>query len=89
MHAPAADEAVPPRSIEEKSIMALGRLWSRIVGLRGWNKEVAMLHNVEGDETPAPGATETTIAGERRPGDLPPDEQHRKYEEWPGEDPGH
>ena len=69
--------------------MALGKLWSRVVGLRGWNKEVQMLHNVEGDETPAPGATEPTIVGERRPGETTPEDHHRKYEEWPGEDPGH
>lgn len=71
---------------EEVVTMTLGRLWSRIVGLRGWNKEVDMLHNVEGDETPAPGATEATIVGDRRPGAT---EEERNYDEWPGKDPGH
>jgi len=69
--------------------MPLGKIWSRIVGLRGWNKEVELLHNVEGDGKPPPGATEETIIGDRRPAETLPEDPHRKYEEWPGEDPGH
>jgi hypothetical protein len=69
--------------------MPLGKLWSRVVGLRGWNQEVQMLHNVEGDETPPPGETVPTAIEERQARELSPEEQHRKYEEWPGEDPGH
>ncbi|MEA2511019.1 MAG: hypothetical protein QOJ59_506 [Thermomicrobiales bacterium] len=69
--------------------MPLGKLWSRIVGLRNWDEEVRSLHNVEGDDTPPPGATEATIVGDRRPGAPPPDRQQRDYEDWSGEDPGH
>ncbi len=69
--------------------MALNRLWSRIVGLRRWNQEASALHNVEGDGKPAPGATERTIIGDRRPGDPPPDRQQRDYDDWSGKDPGH
>jgi hypothetical protein len=74
---------------EEDAIMPLGRLWSRLVGLRDWDKEVTLLHNVEGDGTPPPGVTEATPADERQPLDPASEEFHRRYEEWPGEDPGH
>jgi hypothetical protein len=89
MHAVGAGGEALLRSVEEVSAMPLGRLWSRVVGLRGWDKEVQMLHNVEGDETPAPGETEPTIVGDGRLGGMTPEEHHRKYDEWPGEDPGH
>ncbi len=69
--------------------MPLGRLWSRIVGLGGWNKEVDTLHNVEGDGKPAPGETEATIVGERRPGNPRADDPNRDDREWEGVDPGH
>lgn len=69
--------------------MALRRLWSRLVGLKGWNEEASMLHNVEGDGKPPPGATEATVIGDRRPGVVEPENPKQKYEEWPGKDPGH
>jgi hypothetical protein len=73
---------------KEKIAMPLSKLWSRVVGLRGWNREVQLLHNVEGDETPAPGETEPTIAADRRPSESTP-ARREDYDEWPGEDPGH
>ena len=70
--------------------MALSRLWARLVGLKGWNREVQYLRNVEGDETPAPGvAVKGTVMGEHEPEQLSPEEHKRKYEEWEGLDPGH
>lgn len=69
--------------------MPLGKLWSRITGLRGWNEEVAILHNVEGDGKLPPGETEETMAGVERSTAQTPEEVHQRYEEWAGEDPGH
>jgi hypothetical protein len=91
MHAVAsfATEAPSTRSSEERGAMPLGRLWSRIVGLSGWDKEVDILHNVEGDGKPPPGETEETMTGVERSVAQTPEEVHRRYEEWPGEDPGH
>ncbi len=69
--------------------MGLGKLWSRIVGLKKWNEEVALLHNIEGDGTPPPGASSSTVIGDRRPAEIQPEDPKRKYEEWTGEDPVH
>jgi hypothetical protein len=69
--------------------MGLGKLWARVVGLKGWNKEVEQLHNIEGDETPPTGASPSTVVGDRRPAETNPENPKRKYEDWPGKDPGH
>jgi hypothetical protein len=69
--------------------MVLGKLWSRVVGLRGWDDEVRALHNVEGDPSPPPGETEPTAPEVVEARSLTPEEHHRKYDEWVGTDPGH
>ena len=51
--------------------------------------EVQALHNVEGDESPAPGETERTPIADKQFRHMTPEEQHRMYDERPGEDPGH
>jgi hypothetical protein len=69
--------------------MTIRELWSRVVGLRGWNEEARALHNVEGDDSPPPGETEPTPFDVVEARTLTPEEHNRKYEEWAGEDPGH
>jgi hypothetical protein len=78
-----------PQTQMEVTEVAFGKLWSRIVGLKGWDEEVRALHNVEGDETPAPGTTSEMIVEDNRPGELIADDAKTRYDEWPGIDPGH
>jgi hypothetical protein len=70
---------------------ALGRLWARITGGPGWDREVQALRNTLDDDTPAPG----DLPGHPTPqsGGLvrsrSPEEPEHGYNEWRGEDPGH
>jgi hypothetical protein len=71
--------------------MSLSTLWSRLVGLKGWNEEARRLHNVEGDDLPPPGETSVTP---HDPKDSSPDATapaagSRDYDNWEGADPGH
>jgi hypothetical protein len=69
----------------------LGKVWSRITGLKEWDREVEILRNTIEDDTPAPGVP----PGQDAPRDhndqepLTAEERHQRYEEWEGEDPGH
>jgi hypothetical protein len=71
--------------------LGLGKLWARVVGLKDWDREVKSLHNIVGDDTPAPGV----LPGQEVPTHLQDqvpltkEEQRKRYEEWEGEEPGH
>jgi hypothetical protein len=71
--------------------MGLRQWWAQLTGGRGWDREVARLHNTLDDETPAPGVPINqdphvpVVADTLEPRTAPlPD-----YKEWPGPDPGH
>jgi hypothetical protein len=87
-------QRTPPKGherVEEDATMSLSTLWSRLVGLTGWNKEARLLHNVEGDDVPPPGETEVTQPSieESRPGTAAPATDSRDHDQWQGTDPGH
>jgi len=67
----------------------LSRLWARVTGRKRWDQEATSLHNVVGDETPAPGVEAAKPVAKAEEDPLTRGKAEEQMGEWRGEEPGH